>query len=249
MKQQYLQKAARLMALEYNCRPEDFFGKENVITLPKLQEGRRRYSEKPYFFHMGCMGSGAVITADESLHPFLRDFAANRPGHWLFELPNLLPLQQELSRQGYCLTQTYHMFLPAAEVQPKREIPVRWYYDEQIHPFYGDERFPNAIGSAPGGLRPDRIALCAMDGETIMGMAGASQDAPGWMQIGIDVMAPYRSQGIASYLVTLLKNEILRQGQIPFYGTSLSNYHSWNTALKSGFFPAWVEIGASKKEE
>jgi len=34
--------------------------------------------------------------------------------------------------------------------------------------------------------------------------------------------------------------------EIPFYGTSVSNYPSWNIALNSGFKPAWVEIGAQK---
>ena len=83
-----------------------------------------------------------------------------------------------------------------------------------------------------------------MDGNQIMGMAGCSEDAPGWMQIGIDVMPAYRGCGVATALVTLLKNQIETDGDIPFYGTSLSNYHSWNVALNSGFSPAWVEIGA-----
>ena len=88
--------------------------------------------------------------------------------------------------------------------------------------------------------------MCAYDGESIMGMAGCSEDAPGWLQIGIDVLPEYRSKGVATYLVTLLKNKILEEGHIPFYGTSLSNYHSWNIALNCGFRPVWVEIGAEK---
>jgi hypothetical protein len=38
-------------------------------------------------------------------------------------------------------------------------------------------------------------------------------------------------------------------GEIPFYGTSLSNLHSQNIALNSGFRPAWVEIGAKKQPD
>jgi len=79
-----------------------------------------------------------------------------------------------------------------------------------------------------------------------MGMAGCSEDAPGWMQIGIDVMPEYRSRGVGAYLVTLLKNKILEMGDIPFYGTGVSNYYSWNIALNCGFRPAWVEIGATR---
>lgn len=94
--------------------------------------------------------------------------------------------------------------------------------------------------------RPDIAVVCAMDGDTIMGMAGCSEDAPGWLQIGVDVIPEYRLKGIGTYLVSLLKNKILEWDDIPFYGTSLSNYHSWNIALNCGFRPSWLEIGAKK---
>lgn len=236
-----------LLAKEYNCRPEDFAKQENVLTVSALQEGRRMYSKEKYFFHMATLGENAVMTAEECLHPFLQEFMKNRQGHWLFELPNLLPLEKELNSFGYALTQTYHMFLPAMSVEPKKDFPVKWFYGkEEISQFYGDERFPNAICSEYLPHRPDTMVVCAYDGEKIMGMAGCSEDAPGWLQIGIDVLPEYRSGGVATYLVTLLKNKILEEGNIPFYGTSLSNYHSWNIALNCGFCPAWVEIGAEK---
>ena len=139
------------------------------------------------------------------------------------------------------------MFLPAENAEPKKDFPVQWFYgQEEISEFYKDERFPNAICSEYLPHRPDKMVVCAYDGDNIMGMAGCSEDAPGWLQIGIDVLQEYRGQGVGTYLVTLLKNKILAEGNIPFYGTSLSNYHSWNIALNSGFRPAWVEIGAEK---
>lgn len=238
-----------LLALEYNAAPEDFLKTENILTLSALHEGRRQYSAEAYFFHMVTTGENAVVTADERLHPFLQEWIAGRPGHWLFELPNLRPLEKELNRFGYSLTATHHMFLPAAPVVPQRAYPVKWFYDEELRPFYGDKRFPNALCPEYLPHRPDRIAVCAYDGENIMGMAGCSEDAPHWQQIGIDVMPEYRSKGVGTYLVTLLKNELLARGELPFYGTSVSNYHSWNIALNCGFRPAWVEIGAKREEK
>ena len=243
---QYRDALLDLLALEYNCAPADFLRSDNVLTPPALHKGRRVYSPDPYFFHMVTTGGNAVITADECLHPFLQKFMADRPGIWLFELPNLRPLETELNRFGYTLTGTYHMFLPAWDAIPKLDLPRRWYTEEELTPFYGDERFPNAICQPRAPERPDRMAVCAMDGERIMGMAGCSEDAPGWMQIGIDVMPGYRSRGVGAYLVTLLKNKILEMGDIPFYGTGVSNYYSWNIALNCGFRPAWVEIGAAR---
>ncbi len=245
----YREPLRRLLALEFNCTPEDFLKQENVLTLPELHEGRRLYSSEKYFFHMVTSGGNAVVTAEESLHPFLKEFIKGRPGHWLFELPNLLPLEKELNKFGYSLTGTYHMFLPARPAVLQRDYPVKWFYDEQIQPFYGDSRFPNAICPEYLSYRPDRMVVCAYDGDNLMGMAGCSEDAPHWQQIGIDVMPEYRSKGVGTYLVTLLKNKILKRGDIPFYGTSVSNYHSWNIALNCGFRLAWVEIGAKKGAE
>lgn len=253
MKQKYLTELYTLLSKEFNCTLEDFMKQENILTVSALQEGRRMYSKEKYFFHMVTTGGNAVLTADECMHPFLQNFIKDRTGHWLFEIPNLLPLEQELNCFGYTLTQTHHMFLPAEKMEAKHDYqqnyPVKWFYSkEEIGQFYGDERFPNAICSEYLPHRPDKIVVCAYDDEEIMGMAGCSEDAPVWQQIGIDVMPEYRSQGVGTYLVTLLKNKILEQGSIPFYGTSVSNYHSWNIALNAGFRPAWVEIGAEKRK-
>ncbi len=235
-----------LLAIEYNCSSDVFSQNENIITESALIEGRRKYSEEKYFFHMVTTGNGAVITADSCLHPFLCEYTKDKCGHWLFELPNLMRLERELNRYSYSLTQTHHMFLPCKSSTVRSEHPVRWYYGEQIHSFYGDGRFPNAICEKYLPHRPDRIAVVAYDGDTVMGMAGGSEDAAGWIQIGIDVMPAYRSKGVGTYLVSVLKNKIEDMGYIPFYGTSVSNYHSWNIALNCGFKPAWVEVGAER---
>ena len=242
----YSSQLKTLLSLEFNCNPSDFDLNNNVLTVPKLQEGRRIYSPDKYFFHMATMGRNAVVTAEESLHPFLESFISDKTGHSLFEIPNLILLDKELQKYGYTLTTTYHMFLPAFTAKPEREYTVKWFFDEEIHQFYNDERFPNAICDKYLPHRPDRIVVCAYKDDEIMGMAGCSEDAPNWQQIGIDVIPQYRSMGVGTYLVTLLKNKITENERIPFYGTSLSNYHSWNIALNSGFRPAWVEIGATK---
>lgn len=254
MNKKYLVDLYNLLSKEFNCTPADFTKQDNILTVSALQEGRRMYSKEKYFFHMVTTGGNAVLTADECLYSYLQNFIKDRTGHWLFELPNLLPLEKELNRFGYTLTQTHHMFLPSVETGAKQgyqqSYPVKWFYGkEEILQFYGDERFPNAICSEYLPHRPDKIVVCAYDGDEIMGMAGCSEDAPGWQQIGIDVMPDYRSKGVGTYLVTLLKNKILEQGNIPFYGTSVSNYHSWNIALNCGFRPVWVEIGAEKMKK
>ena len=246
MYNEYLRKLRELLAIEYNCSPDDFLKKDNVLTISALMNGRRNYSSEKYFFHMVTLGGNAVITADECMQEFLSKYVQKIQGHWLFELPALMPVNDELQKYGCRLTQTHHMFLPSRHTEVSKNYSVKWFYDSEITQFYGDKRFPNAICPEYTPERPDRIVVCAYDGDNIMGMAGCSEDAPHWQQIGIDVMPEYRSQGIGTHLVTLLKNKIIEQGDIPFYGTAIANYHSWNIALNSGFKPTWVEIGAEK---
>lgn len=244
------ERLTRLLSIEMNCAPEDFRREENVITLPVLNDGRRQYQSEPYFFHMTTLGGNAVITADKCLHDFLYQWSSDKQGRSLFEQPNLLPLERELNNYSFTLTESYHMFLPKeAPISAKPTFETKWYFDKQIHQFYGDKRFPNAICSEFLPHRPDTMVICAIiDGE-IAGMAGCSEDAKGFQQIGIDVMPQHRSKGIGTQLVMLLKSEIERRGDIPFYGTSLSNLHSWNIALNCGFRPAWVEIGCKKIQQ
>lgn len=242
-------KLKTLLALELNCAASDFerHDNENIVTLPALNDGRRQYQSEPYFFHIASLGGNAVITADAALHGFLSEWCSGKPGYSLFEQPKLLPLENELAKHGYTLTESYHMFLPkTSAISVKADFETKWYYGKEIHKFYGDPRFPNAICGEYLPHRPDTIAVCAVENGEITGMAGCSEDANGFQQIGIDVMSQHRSKGIGTGLVALLKKEIEQRGDIPFYGTSLSNLHSWNIALNCGFRPAWVEIGCKR---
>ena len=79
-----------------------------------------------------------------------------------------------------------------------------------------------------------------------MGMAGCSEDAPHFLQIGVDVFPKYRGRGVGTFLALLMKNEIIRRGEMPVYGTAAANLHSQNIALNCGFRPVWVEMEADK---
>ena len=221
--------------------------RQNIITVSKWNEGRRSYSPGKPFLQMVTTGGNTVIMADECLHEFLHGLVRDVEGHHLFEFDYLMKLNEELSHYGYQMNPTHHMFLPCRDVKMEERFQVKWYFDDKIKQFYGDQRFPNAIAyPTPCPVRPDRIVAVAITGDNIMGMAGCSEDAPHWQQIGIDVLPEYRSRGIGSYLVTLLKNRIIEMGDIPFYGTAAANMQSQNIAIKSGFKPTWVETEAKK---
>lgn len=86
------------------------------------------------------------------------------------------------------------------------------------------------------------------DQSHMCGMAGASRDGEYLWQIGINVDKDYAGQGIGHKLVRALKEEILRRGKVPFYGTSESHTLSQTVGLKAGFVPAWTEVSARKEQ-
>ncbi len=245
MFREYLERLLRQLSIDFNCTPADLTAEENIITVPAMNPERRIYSPGMPFLQMATLGRNTVIMADTCLHGVLHDLIKDQEGHRLFEFGNLTKLNEALKHYGYQMAPTHHMFLPCRDVQTQERCRVKWLYGSEISPFYGDPRFPNAIAyPEPCPVRPDRIAVIALDGDTIMGMAGCSEDAPHWQQIGIDVLPTYQSRGIGSCLVTLLKNRIMEMGDIPFYGTAAANIRSQNIAGKSGFRPAWVETEA-----
>ena len=238
------------LSCELNCEAADLSGAENVITPAILHGKRRRFSEKPFFLQMATFGDGAVISAEERLHPWLSEWARDKRGFWLFEQHNFYALECELRKHGYRMAQTHHMFLPGEERSAAAPVEgLRWLEREDIAPFYGSEVLSNALCDRFRPERPDVLAVAAFRGDQLMGMAGCSADTPLLWQIGIDVLPPYRRQGLGTALVTLLKNEVLRRGAIPYYGTSLSNLFSWKIALKAGFRPVWIETESREAED
>ena len=80
-------------------------------------------------------------------------------------------------------------------------------------------------------------------------MAGASADSPLMWQIGIDVLPEARGQGVGVMLVERIRNEILKEGVLPYYGADFSHMVSQNIAIRSGFTLAFVELTAEKLAE
>jgi len=192
---------------------------------------------------MATFGGNAVISADERMHDWLNEYIKDKRGHWLFEHKNLLLIERKLNEYGKKLFQTHHMFLPCKEAFPKKlGYELKWFEDEKIHQFYEAGLFPNALCAKFRPKRPDVLAVAAYDKDKIIAMAGCSADTRDLWQIGVDVDDAYHGKGIGTALVTLIKNETEKRGKIPYYGTSLSNLHSWGIALNSGFMPVWVEI-------
>lgn len=175
--------AMRQLALEYNAKPENFTANQVTVTTPAKPDGVRLYSHELPFFQMASTGSGVVITANEVLHPFLKEFAGDterfKHPYWLFELPHLLCIERELNKYDYMLSSTFHMFLPGkphkARVMPCA-FTLKWFDKTSVKTLYPNTDFPNALSEKENPDRPDVLALAAYDGDEIAALAGASAD-------------------------------------------------------------------------
>ena len=241
-KEQIRMEWKKQLAIDFNCTIQDFDKEENVITIAKSNQGRRIYTQQKEFFSMVTLGRNTIICADEKMHEWLRQWSVNKNGIWLFEHSYLMELELELQKYGKKLGQSHHMFLPKVELnEPTIDFSLKWFEQDAIMKLY-QQAFANALCEKFLPQRPDILAVGAMKGEQIIGLAGCSADTTLFWQIGIDVLPAYRGMGIGTKLVQLLKNETFRRGAIPFFFFCLSNLYSWNIALNCGFYPAWVEI-------
>ena len=132
MYREYYKKLLQQLSIDYNCTPADFRAKENIVTPSALREGRRSYSTGKPFLEMATLGGNTVIMAEECLHGFLNDLIRNTEGHRLFELENLIQLNEELKKYGYQMAPTHHMFLPCCEVEAEERCRVKWLYEGEI---------------------------------------------------------------------------------------------------------------------
>ena len=117
-----------------------------------------------------------------------------------------------------------------------------------IHPLYRHRGFPHALSYRTATPRPDVVVTVATRADEIVGIAGASADGDAIWQIGVDVVAHARGGGIGRALVSRLTREVLRQGRLPYYSTTVSNLRSSRLALSLGYWPAWVELYARDRQ-
>ena len=118
-------------------------------------------------------------------------------------------------------------------------------YDQNaILQFREDNRFDEAFAFDP--YAPDVLGIAAAKDGQILGMAGASADSPLFWQIGINVDFHAVGMHVGSTLVRLLAQDIIAQGAVPYYGTSMSHIASQRVAHRAGFTVAWAELIAEE---
>ena len=236
----------RQLAVDYCCTPEEVLDHRNHFTEHQFLEGRRRFLEgTECFLKLAVVNGKILFSGNRDIVDWCRNEYAGTGAEWFMEAKNLRKLNDRLQLDGYQIETAHPFFISESMTEISTEgHEIRWFYDDEIEQFRGDGRFDEAFAFCKDA--PDVIGVAAVREGRILGMAGASADSPAMWQIGINVDPQMREAGVGKMLVTLLKNEILKKGILPFYGTSMSHIASQRVALGAGFVPAWAELATSK---
>ena len=197
----------------------------------------------PFFCDLVSYGSNVVASVSPEIAVQVRAYINARTPEQCFETPDIYCLNEVLSVYGMRVRHMAEYFLP--DVTALRALPCRYetriLSPAELAPYYTPQ-WANALCEKRREL--DVLAVGAFDGQVLVGLAGCSADCDTMWQIGVDVRAQYRRQGIASALTSCLAVEVLRRGIVPFYCCAWANMKSARNALKSGFRPAWVQLTA-----
>ena len=236
----------RQLAIDYCCSPEDVLDGQNHFTEHRFIKGRRRYHEKEDCYLKLVLVNGKILfTGRKDIVEWCRENYSEKGSEWFLEVKNMRKLNERFAQDGYLIGMAHPFYISetVSEVDTKG-YDIKWYRGKEIEQFRDDGRFYEAFTFCE--TAPDIIGVAAIKDGVILGMAGASLDSPLMWQIGINVEPAGRRLGIGKILVSLLKNDILESGHLPYYGTSMGYIASQKVALGAGFIPAWAELVTDK---
>lgn len=245
---EYMEKTLCQFALDYNVDGGEWITDKIHLSPVKILDGARVHMKHDPFFKAAVIMGKAYVMAEEVMHPWIKEVLAKEPPEWWCDFKNLRKLEVELNKYDREIFDTHIYFLPSEE--PTKERPrftVKWFEGEELEQFRNDKRF-NIYALSFSKTQPDVLAVAAYDGEEPIAMAGCSEDGNYLWQIGVDAVSGYEGKGLAKNLVTMLKQEIIARGKVPYYGTAESHAVSRSVAIQSGFLPAWCEIQIRKCE-
>lgn len=215
------------LAIDYNCKPEDFNKDGVIFTIAEKQNGRR---EMPFItprLEIITMGKSTIVNASKNIMSFVKRKFEGKSSYDILT-----------SKFVYGVNPYY---LPY--VENLKEIEKNLFkfelIDDDIQLLYGNKDFHNALQYNVDSKRPEVLAAVAYDEDKLVGIACASADSKTMWQIGVDVLPEYRGNGIAVKLVNMLTIETLNRGIVPYYTTDCANINSQKVAIKSGYSPAW----------
>lgn len=226
----YVDILEKQLAVDYDCTITDVRSSNNVYRELKVNKGARPIGNAETLLKIAVYREKLLVMANQVLLEWCKQTWGNEKGTWLSEPENLIMINDKLSEYGKKLADIHHHYIPAESVNPiEQHYEIKWYEKDEIEIFRGDNRFWEALLFDEN--TPDMLAVCAMDGDTILGMASVTRDCELLWQIGVNVTTEGQGKGIGTYVTSLLKEEVLKRGIVPTYATVESHIKSQKVAF------------------
>lgn len=243
MDKSYIEALEEQLAIDYDCSVNEVHSKENIYRILKVNEKARRIGSEDSLLKIAVYREKLLVMAAPEIMDWCKETFGQHSGTWLSEPENLIKIHNKLQKYGQKLADTHHHYIPAENITPmKQDFDLKWYEQKEIEVFRGDGRFWEALLFDED--TPDMLAVCAMEGDTILGMASVTRDCDRLWQIGVNVTPEGRGKGIGAYVTAALKDEVLRRGVVPTYATVESHIKSQQVAFRAGFIPVFYELFA-----
>ena len=218
------------LALDYNCKPDDFLKDELVFTEAKENEGRRPFPFISPRLEIISMGHGTIINASEDiLHYVYKEFEG-KTREEIFNSPLVYGV--------------YPYFLPdlskISPIEKPNDFEFSMLEKEDIKRFYSMYGANYGMKYDETSPIPETLMILTKSEDNIAGIAKAKADSKTMWSIDVDVLHPFRGKGLAAPMVNMLTLEILNRGYVPYYFAAVSNVLSTHVAVRAGFIPAWV---------
>ncbi len=224
MKQLIENKVEELLSEQFCLSRACLRGNQTVFTV-------KADMKKPYLKILAYKNCVAVCSSEE-LSDRLRQLLQGKSRDEIFELPFVYGQTiHYVPDYGHCqYTSAYSRY------------KCTLLFGEDIRTLQGLTGFENSLVFEKDGSTAARAVCFAEDGKEIIGVAGASAtSADSLWEIGVDVREKYRGEGLGTYLVSRLTDELMERDIVPFYSASVTNVGSQRTAHRSGYIPVWID--------
>ncbi|MCR5626352.1 MAG: hypothetical protein K6F99_03440 [Lachnospiraceae bacterium] len=236
----------------------------HIAQAGNFSSDARRYKGIAEEYKFIVYGDDAYICAGSESLDRIRELYGNRKPELMFKYPNIKELEKILEDDGYVIAEIQECFTPDIYIFMDEDghIAPEFRYTEDDGEGYdfreldgilfkkikNEDRFPHALVEGDYEKPKKGMALLSPQGE-VCGVAGAYKEGRVLWQIGVDVLPSFRNLGLGAELVQRLTVMLLKNGELPYYGTNIGNIISKRTALSAGYVPAWSELFIKKKSD
>ncbi|MBQ4118011.1 MAG: hypothetical protein IJM98_09920 [Oscillospiraceae bacterium] len=226
------------LAKKFNCSEKDFDCGKLVVTEHPEDTGAAMRAV--------CFGGSAVFCVKPSMvSDFKRIFEGKDPD-WIFETNSLIMLSEILYLHGHNVDNIYEYYVPNpafSKTEPKFETEI---IKSGFDRFKGEPLAAEVFDLQSHG--PISIMAAAKKNGKIIGMAAAFAENDFMWQISLAVAPEERFGFAGENLLAVIKDAVLAEGKIPFYG-GRENRISPSTGSAAGFFPCWSQILSRPRDD